>query len=191
MGFFDNIGKALSDVGNTTLKKGKDAVNVSKYNRMISDEEKEISRNYEKIGKLYFEAHSEDFEPGFTELISDVNVSFARIKEYQETLDKLQGIKKCASCGAVLPEGAMYCPDCGTKMPEPEPEEIPEEEHLDDRLYCTECGAVVEPGKKFCIICGAEIEYTQDIEPAAESVDEAADPEMTGTEESADLQQED
>ena len=40
MGFFENIGKTLSDAGQATLQKGKEMADTAKFNGMIADEEK-------------------------------------------------------------------------------------------------------------------------------------------------------
>ncbi len=48
---------------------------------------------------------------------------------------------RCASCGAVLPEGAKFCLECGQKV-------IPA-----DRVICPVCGNAVVKGK-FCPECG-------------------------------------
>ena len=53
MGFFDNIGKTLSNAGQTIAQKSKDVVDTAKLNSAISDEQKIIAAAYEKIGRLY------------------------------------------------------------------------------------------------------------------------------------------
>ena len=50
---------------------------------------------------------------------------------------------KCESCGAIIPAGAKFCLECGTKV-----ETIEE-----NRIKCPSCGKIVQKGK-FCMECG-------------------------------------
>ena len=157
MGFLDNLSKGFSDFTNSTIQKGKDVANVAKYSRMISDEEKSMTRVFEQIGKEYFAAHSEDFEEEFAELIGSIKEAQARIEEYKEAIKELQGITKCEQCGADVPSGSAFCPECGARVRvEKEPEDISEE--APRRLFCMECGAMIIPGSKFCTTCGHKVE---------------------------------
>jgi membrane protease subunit (stomatin/prohibitin family) len=52
----------------------------------------------------------------------------------------------CAKCGAVLPEEAKFCLECGEKVPLPGGEEI----------VCPACGKKTAQGK-FCMECGAPL----------------------------------
>lgn len=51
--------------------------------------------------------------------------------------------QNCEKCGAVIPEGAKFCPECGTKY-EPIPA-VPK---------CASCGTPLEAGARFCPECG-------------------------------------
>ncbi|MBE6506359.1 MAG: SPFH domain-containing protein [Methanocorpusculum parvum] len=51
--------------------------------------------------------------------------------------------KACAKCGAVVPDGAKFCPGCGEKQT--------------SGSFCPECGAAVPPGSKFCPECGKKM----------------------------------
>ncbi len=51
---------------------------------------------------------------------------------------------KCAGCGAVLPENAKFCLECGAKVVPPVP---------DGMVVCPQCGQTVAKGK-FCLECG-------------------------------------
>jgi RNA polymerase subunit RPABC4/transcription elongation factor Spt4 len=54
--------------------------------------------------------------------------------------NKASGIT-CSSCGAQMPKGAKFCPECGNK---------------NTAKFCTECGAKVSGGK-FCPECGNKL----------------------------------
>ncbi len=56
-----------------------------------------------------------------------------------------QASGKCAKCGAVLPEGAKFCLECGEKVIAPAA-----------AVTCPKCGAKVQGGK-FCPECGAPL----------------------------------
>ena len=151
MGFLDNIGKTISDVGQSTLQKGKDMVDVAKYNSMISDEEKNIQNLYEEIGLKYFEKYADMPEDLFIQNIKDIKESKNRIEEYKKTLETLRGVSQCPKCGAEVQNGSAFCPTCGTKIDTAGNGE-------DNIIRCGSCGAVVPTGCKFCTSCGKPIE---------------------------------
>ncbi len=53
------------------------------------------------------------------------------------------GGKPCPKCGAVVPDGAKFCPGCGEKIA--------------SGSFCPACGAAVPAGAKFCPECGQKI----------------------------------
>ncbi len=48
----------------------------------------------------------------------------------------------CTACGAQIPAGSKFCPECGAKQ--------------SAIAFCTACGAEIAPGSKFCPECGAK-----------------------------------
>ena len=50
-----------------------------------------------------------------------------------------QGGVTC-SCGAQLPQGTKFCPQCGSKIGN----------------FCPECGGEIQVGAKFCPECGTK-----------------------------------
>ena len=49
---------------------------------------------------------------------------------------------KCSACGAAIPAGSKFCPECGAKQAV--------------SAFCTNCGKEIAPGAKFCPECGAK-----------------------------------
>ena len=49
----------------------------------------------------------------------------------------------CSACGAKIPAGSKFCPECGAKQETA-------------AAFCRECGAKIAPGTKFCPECGSK-----------------------------------
>ncbi len=48
----------------------------------------------------------------------------------------------CSACGAAIPAGSKFCPECGAKQA--------------SSAFCTNCGAAIPAGSKFCPECGTK-----------------------------------
>jgi len=79
----------------------------------------------------------------------------------------------CNGCGAVLPENAKFCLECGAKREaqvalSERAESAAEAVGRGEVLVCGKCGEAVEVGKKFCLACGANLGESGVLKPAAE-----------------------
>ena len=90
MGFFDELGKKISDASQDVMQKGKEMADTAKFNSMIHDEEKKITAVYSKIGKKYFEDFKNAPAEGFKELVDEIYAAQAKIAEIQEKLKALK-----------------------------------------------------------------------------------------------------
>ena len=166
MGFFDNIGKGISDFSQSTIQKGKEAAGIAKFTRLISVEENNISKYFEELGRLFFSkcsmetAEADTSDPTLDEqigtCINRIKDSQELIAEYQEEIKKRKGINRCTQCGTDLPEGALFCPECGMKIDVPEEPEALEPQTVP--LFCTNCGTQLKQGSRFCTACGFKVE---------------------------------
>ena len=75
---------------------------------------------------------------------------------------------KCPSCGHQMPEGNVFCENCGAKLVE-----INETEK-----HCPQCGAVVEEGAAFCEECGFPLQDTQEETPVSEQPEDIEEPSL-------------
>ncbi|MEA4889427.1 MAG: DUF6583 family protein [Clostridiaceae bacterium] len=48
---------------------------------------------------------------------------------------------KCSNCGVEMPDGSVFCTNCGSKVP----------------AVCPQCGTPVKPGAIFCLNCGKNL----------------------------------
>ena len=96
MGFFDELGKKISDASQDVMQKGKEMADTAKFNSMIHDEEKKITAVYSKIGKKYFEDFKNAPAEGFKEFVDEIHAAQAKIAEIQEKLNALKNEGKAA-----------------------------------------------------------------------------------------------
>ena len=59
----------------------------------------------------------------------------------REMGEELKGGADCPACGAKVPPGAKFCPECGSTI----------------KRSCPKCGAALPPGTKFCPECGTKV----------------------------------
>lgn len=157
MSFLDNIGKTITDVSQSTIQKGKDIADTAKYNSLISEEEKKMTSLYEQIGRHYVEVYKESPEESFVEYLTALKEMQEKVADYQQKINELKKVTQCPSCGAEMPNGALFCAACGAKIVTAEPiADVAQEP-----LFCKQCGASVAPGTRFCTSCGTPISTEQ------------------------------
>lgn len=112
MGFLDKLSKTASDVG----QKSKEVANAAKLKHQISEEEKNIVKIYEEIGRKYYVLRAQLDEKEFRDDIKKLNDCNDKISAYRQELNVLQGITVCPKCNEEIPLGTAFCPRCGNKL---------------------------------------------------------------------------
>ena len=148
MAFFDEVGKKISQAGQTAVQKTKDITDLARLNGNISEEEKKINNSYTQIGKLYYAMHQNDCEEDFKGFITAIRESENKIVEYRQQIQDIKGIVRCEKCGAESPNTATFCSSCGATLPK---QTVTENE---DAVLCSRCGKMVAKDARFCTSCG-------------------------------------
>lgn len=154
MAFLDNLSKKITDASQTTMQKGKDMADIVKYNSMIGDEEKKLSRVFESLGRRYVEIYGNNPDPIFSDYMTMIAETKKNIHMYHEKIKELRGLTTCPSCNSEVPQGSVFCAVCGTKMAEPEPSEA-------EVKYCRNCGHALREGVRFCGTCGTPVDVNK------------------------------
>lgn len=76
-------------------------------------------------------------------------------------------MKVCPQCGTQMEDDAVFCDNCGTKLPEADVAPSPAPASVAGGLTCPQCGASVVPGEAYCDNCGAALAPTP-VEPVAQ-----------------------
>lgn len=152
MAFFDDIGKRISQTGQSAVQKTKEMADVAKINTVISDEERRLNNNYIQIGRLYVELHSDDYEQAFADMMTEIKDAEKKIDEYKQQIQDIKGVIRCEHCGAEIPNIAAFCSACGTAVPR---QQVMENDP--SKILCIGCGQMIPGDVKFCTSCGRAV----------------------------------
>ena len=162
MAFFDDLGKKISQAGQSVVQKTQGMSEISRLNAIIGEAEKKIENCYLQIGKLYVAMHAADREPDFDGMILTIREAEATIRESKEQIQLIKGLVKCEKCGAFVESTVAFCSTCGAAMPR---------RLLDENtVRCTACGQLVPKELRFCTSCGKPmVDILQAVPTAASS----------------------
>ena len=149
MAFFDDLGKKISQAGQTAVQKTKEMTDIARLNGATSDEEKKVNNNYFQIGKLYVAIHNTDYENDFAGMIAAIKESEIKIRDYRQQIQDIKGVVRCEKCGAEVASSVALCSSCGAPMPK----QISVVTDV-NAVKCTGCGAMVSKNMRFCTSCG-------------------------------------
>ena len=195
MGFFDELeknlekrlgdaGQVLSSAGQDMSRQAKSFAEIAKVKGLIAEQEKLVRESYEELGKAYFEMHSDDRNAEGQEVFERIRGAKATIGQLQSKVYKMKGVKGCPCCGKENALDAIYCNQCGTKLPEEPAEEeesegglqaADEEDFLDEAEEEAIDAAVAEEIAEEVTLAAAEevADAIDDITAAADEIAEA------------------
>lgn len=151
MAFFDDISKKISQASQGVAQSTKNFANVTKFNNMVSDEEKKVETLYYQLGRAYYDHFAMSADAELAGYISAINTSLANIESYKNQIKEIKGVTACPQCGAEISYASAFCNTCGARLPERAPvQAVPE-----NTVQCGNCGAFVPEGYKFCTSCGS------------------------------------
>ena len=169
MPFFEDIGKKITNMGQSAIEKTKCSTETLRLNNQIREEQHLCKDLYQQIGQQYAQQYEANPDPAFEPLMKQLHDAQERIASYQEQIQ----IKKaavaqstvssanhcCPVCGAPLPPDSKFCTTCGAKV-----EVAPPESTAPVSRICSKCGSPVAPDALFCASCGAKLEDTAEAE---------------------------
>ena len=118
---------------------------IKELTGVITAEKEKIEGEYEKIGRLYYKNNSHKTDGELGALVAGVNASKKKIKDSKLNIGQLFDITFCEECGEQVDEDALFCNNCGAKMPV---------KLLPGMVLCKHCNKAVREGIRFCTNCG-------------------------------------
>lgn len=118
MGIFEDVVFNAKSAANTVGKKAGRLVDISKLRLNATELNNEISKRYEALGRVVYNASKEDQDVKglIDECIISIDALYLRLDEVNEKIAKLQNKATCPICGSGNAEGSLFCSHCGTKL---------------------------------------------------------------------------
>lgn len=161
MDFFNDLSKRFSSVAKTVTEKTRDSVEVSRLAGDLRAQKNALEQLYVELGKVCYALRmGEDADPKLAEQLAEsIRRTRERIEELTAQRDVLRDVKRCLSCGAVMPKNAKFCSNCGKRLPEDSPQL--DADNPADAEYCPDCGAQRISDEPFCAVCGHPFEAVE------------------------------
>ena len=138
MAFFNKLNHAARSAAKTAAEMANDAIGTGRITMKIRREELNVSEQYERIGKYFYQQRNSGMEmpAAMEECCVAIDIALATIKELQEAKDELRDapevsfdeeipydvedrvIPVCSACHREVGYGMLFCPACGAQLPE-------------------------------------------------------------------------
>lgn len=118
MDFFDNAVNKAKEAFDIAYKKTEEVVNTQKQKFDVASIENKRSKDYEKLGMLYFDMikESEIENEEVKALVDEIKDKNQKIKDLKDEINAAKNKVACTNCSALNDENATFCNSCGNKL---------------------------------------------------------------------------
>ncbi len=115
----------LSKTAQSLTEKVSSVYESSKLRSKIAAEENEAVKLMAEIGKIVYArfVEGQETDSEFQELCEGISGHKKAVDELKAAAAGKKGLKICPACEKEIDKDAMFCPYCGTPVPNPEPAE--------------------------------------------------------------------
>lgn len=92
MDFFEKVGATISTKGHEAVDKVKEMTEIASLKSQISACEEIIKKNYQEIGKLYYEQYAEQEDAPYEKQCNAVKNAERGIRELERKIQELKGL---------------------------------------------------------------------------------------------------
>ena len=117
MGFFEEAVEKAKEVYDIAAKKTSEVVSIQKLKFQASQVNSKLSKDFETLGRLYFESVKESGEQTeYVEIVDSIVEKLAQLDEIEEQINEQRKTKVCSNCGVKNDETASFCNNCGEEL---------------------------------------------------------------------------
>lgn len=112
------VSGTAADAAYSVGKKAGELLSVAKLNIKVADLKAEVNTQLRELGEMLYATHTGD--PTDSEMLlaklQEIDALKAQISELNIEIGREQAAHTCATCGAVIRDGDLFCRECGGKL---------------------------------------------------------------------------
>lgn len=118
MDFFDTAVNKAKEVFDVACKKTGEVVTTSKQRIDIVTIENKLSKDFEALGKIYFDMIKDEKIDDFDieSLVLEIKERQEKITVLKEEINNAKNKRTCPVCKATIDKNSVYCNICGAKL---------------------------------------------------------------------------
>lgn len=118
MEFLDNAVTKAKEVFDVACQKTGEVIGTSKQKIDIASMESKRSKDFEALGKLYFELVKEQEieNQSIKDIVDEIKAKNEKISNLQAELNAIKNKKLCDNCKCYVENDAQFCKNCGAKL---------------------------------------------------------------------------
>lgn len=112
------VSDTAADAAYGVGKKASELLSVAKLNIRVADLKAEVNTQLRELGEMLYATHTgnpTDSEILLTKL-QEIDALKAQIRELSAEINREQAVHTCATCGALVQDGDVFCRECGGKL---------------------------------------------------------------------------
>ena len=116
MNIFEKLENALTEAGRDVSQKAKEVSAIAKLKLDIKSKEDYVQKQYITLGSNYYNLHKDEENSEDAEMFYLIGEALEEIARMKEEVLRLQGAVECPDCGTKMAAEAAFCSNCGKKM---------------------------------------------------------------------------
>lgn len=123
--FFEDLGKRLEVTAQTVTSRAGEAIEIQRLKGQIRDLARRNAVDLMELGRTIYDRYKagDQVEEDAKILCQAVSDRKTKMEAYEKKIAIIRGASECMNCGKMVAKDMSYCPYCGEKAPEVQPDE--------------------------------------------------------------------
>ena len=111
--FFKNLSNVFTTATSDMFNRSKQVVGMTSLGLKMDKEEENLERLYANLGRLFYKVNEKSPDVVYDDMYRAIVGSMRQVEYYKSEVERVRGVKRCASCEGEIMLDGMFCSYCG------------------------------------------------------------------------------